>query len=159
MLKVNTKDMEEVSWVSPKAKFGSAEKQVSQALGRVPSSSDLKKRHPFDVTIARIASGKALCPYHSHSAQWEFYHVISGEGLARHMEGMTRIESGDAFLFEPEQAHQIINNSTGDLVLYIVADNPIGESAYYPDSEKWLVRSPQIQYISSKALDYCDGEE
>ena len=71
-----------------------------------------------------------------HSAQWEFYHVISGRGIARHKDGQTSIEPGDAFLFKPGEPHQIINDGTEDLVLYVVADNPVGESCQYPASVK-----------------------
>ena len=81
MRKVNTKEMAEFSWTSPKGKFSGAGKEVSEALGRDPSSTDLRKRHPFDVEILRIPPGKIPYPYHSHSAQWEYYHVISGRGI------------------------------------------------------------------------------
>lgn len=151
--------MPEEVWSSPKGKYSSAGKEVSEALGRKPVSTDIRERHPFDVEICRIPAGKTACPYHSHSAQWEFYHVISGQGLVRHGEGTTAIEPGDAFIFEPGQPHQIINESSEDLLLYIVADNPIGESCYYPDSQKWLVRSPERRLIRSEALDYCLDEE
>jgi uncharacterized cupin superfamily protein len=117
------------------------------------------KRHPFDVEICRIAAGKSACPYHSHSAQWEFYHVISGTGVVRHKDGSTPVEAGDAFLFEPGSPHQITSDASGDLVLYVVADNPIGETCHYPDSRKWLVRSPERALIRSEPLDYHDGEE
>lgn len=162
MLKVNTKNMAELAWSSPKGKYCGAGKQVSEALGRKPFSSDLKEGHPFDVEICRIAPGKIPYPYHSHSAQWEFYQVISGQGLARHKDGTTAIEAGDAFLFEPGQPHQLSNPASEsglDLVLYVVADNPIGESCHFPDSQKWLVRSPERRLIRSGALDYYDGEE
>ncbi len=159
MLKVNTNSLEEVAWFSPKEKFGEYGKFVSEALGREPASTDLMKRHPFDVEIARIPPGKALCPYHSHSAQWEFYHVISGRGAVRHQDGTTAIESGDAFLFKPGEPHQLINDGTDDLVFYIVADNPMGESCHYPDSGKWAVRSPERRVIRSEPIDYFDGEE
>ena len=159
MLKVNTNSMVELSWSSPKGKFAGAGKEVSEALGRKPLSTDLKERHPFDVEILRIPPGKSPYPYHSHSAQWEFYHVISGKGFARHKDGMTPIEPGDAFIFEPGQPHQLTNDGLEDLVLYVVADNPIGESCHYPDSKKWIVRSPERRLIRSEALDYYDGEE
>ncbi len=159
MLKVNTKDIAEESWSSPKGKFAGAGKGISEALGRKPRSTDLKERHPFDVEICRIPPGKSAYPYHSHSAQWEFYHVISGRGAVRHEDGTTPIEPGDAFLFEPGQPHQLTNDGSQDLVLYVVADNPMGESCHYPDSRKWLVRSPQGRLIRSDALDYYDGEE
>lgn len=134
-------------------------KGVSEALGRKPQSTDLIERHPFDVEICRIPPGKRPYPYHSHSAQWEFYHVISGTGVVRHHDGTTAIEPGDAFLFKPGEPHQIINNGAEDLILYVVADNPLGESCHYPDSGKWLVRSPARQVIRSPALEYYDGEE
>jgi uncharacterized cupin superfamily protein len=159
MKKVNTHTLEEFAWSSPKGKFAAAGKEVSAALGRKPMSTDLRERHPFDVEIARIPPGKAPCPYHSHSAQWEFYHVISGSGAVRHQDGTTRIEPGDAFIFEPDQPHQITNDGTEDLLVYIVADNPMGESCHYPDSNKWLVRSPDRRLIRSESLDYLDGEE
>jgi uncharacterized cupin superfamily protein len=53
----------------------------------------------------------------------------------------------------------LINDSAADLVLYVVADNPIGESCHYHDTHKWLVRSPERRVIRSEALDYYDGEE
>jgi uncharacterized cupin superfamily protein len=159
MLKVNTKKIAEVTWASPKGKFAGAGKQVSEELGRKPQSMDLNERHPFDVEICRIPPGKTHCPYHSHSAQWEFYHVISGNGAVRHKDGTTPIEAGDAFIFKPGEPHQLINDSLADLVLYVVADNPIGESCYYPDSQKWIVYSPERRLIRSDALKYYDGEE
>ncbi len=140
MRKVNTNNMEELVWSSPKGKFVGAGKQVSEALGRKPLSTDLMERHPFDVEICRIPPGKAAYPYHTHSAQWEFYHIISGHGIARHKDGKTSIEPGDAFIFGPNEPHQLINEGDQDLVMYVVADNPISESAYYPDSKKRVVR-------------------
>jgi len=159
MHKVNTAQIVEVTWSSPKGKFIGAGKEVSEELGRKPESTDLNERHPFDVEICRIPPGKTPYPYGSHSAQWEFYHVISGSGVVRHKDGTTPIESGDAFIFKPGEPHQIINNSTQNLILYVVADNPIGDSAYFPDSNKWLVYSPERRVIRSDALDYYDGEE
>lgn len=159
MLKINTNELREETWSSPKGKFAGAGKQVSEALGRKPQSTDLNERHPFDVEIARIAPGQTPYPYHLHSAQWEFYHVISGAGFVRHAEGTTPIAPGDAFLFKPGEPHQLSNDGTVDLIVYVVADNPIGESYYYPDSGKWGVRVPERRLLRSEALDYYDGEE
>jgi len=151
--------MADETWASPKGKFVGAGKEVSEALGRKPQSTDLNERHPFDVEICRVPPGKTPYPYHSHSAQWEFYHVIAGKGLVRHADGTTRIEAGDAFIFKPGEPHQLMNDGSEDLVLYVVADNPIGESVYYPDSKKWGVRSPERRIMRSEGLDYYDGEE
>jgi uncharacterized cupin superfamily protein len=152
--------MAEVTWSSPKGKFVGAGKEISEELGRKPESTDLMVRHPFDVEICRIPAGKTPCPYHSHSAQWEFYHVISGKGIVRHKDGTTAIEAGDAFIFQPGEPHQITNDGTHDLILYVVADNPICETCFYPDSNKWSVPFPRRKLIrSDTALDYYDGEE
>ena len=159
MRKVNVRNMPEDSWSSPKGKYAGADKEISIALGRKHTSTDLRERHPFDVEILRIPAGKMPFPYHSHSAQWEFYHVISGTGAVRDEEGMTPIEEGDAFIFGPDQAHQIINDGKTDLVVYIVADNPIGESNHFPDSGKYIVRSPERRVLADKPAEYYDGEE
>jgi uncharacterized cupin superfamily protein len=159
MRKINTNELAEETWSSPKGKFAGASRSVSEALGRKPQSLNLNERHPFDVEILRILPGQIPYPYHSHSAQWEFYHVISGRGQVRHAEGITAIAAGDAFVFKPGEPHQLINDSEGDLVIYVVADNPIGESAYYPDSKKWSVHSPESRIIRGEPLEYYDGEE
>jgi uncharacterized cupin superfamily protein len=159
MKKINTNEMEASDYSSPKGKFAQRYKGVSIALGRQEKSMDLRERHPFDVEIEVIPPGKINSPYHSHSAQWEFYHIISGKGKVRHKDGMTDIGAGDAFIFPPDEPHQIINDSTEDLTMYVIADNPVGESCYYPDSGKWLVKSPESKLIRSEAVDYYDGEE
>lgn len=107
MRKVNTNQMSEQTWSSPKGKFAAAGKDVSEELGRKPQSTDLRERHPFDVEICRVPPGKSHYPFHSHSAQWEFYHVISGRGKVRHKDGTTAIEPGDAFIFPPDEPHQL----------------------------------------------------
>jgi hypothetical protein len=44
----------------------------------------------------------------------------------------------------------------------VIADNPIGESAYIPDSGKWKVNkssSADRVVIKGKEIDWFDGEE
>jgi len=159
MQKINTHSLAEESWTSPKGKFTGASKTISEALGRKPLSTDLLERHPFDVEILRIAPGQTPYPYHSHSAQWEFYHIISGTGRVRHEGGTMPVAAGDAMIFKPGEPHQFTNDSTADLLIYVVADNPLGESCHYPDSGKWLIRSPERRLLRSEPLDYYDGEE
>ncbi len=159
MRKVNTNAMSEETWSSPKKKFAGAAKAISEELGRDRHSTDLLKRHPFDVEICRVMTGQTPYPYHAHSAQWEFYHVLSGRGVVRHQDGTTDIAPGDAFLFRPNEPHQITNTGPVDLLLYVVADNPFGEVCFYPDSGKWGVPIPERRLVRSGALEYYDGEE
>jgi hypothetical protein len=50
--KVNTTKMAELTWSSPKGKFSGAGREISEALGRKPESTDLNERHPFDVELS-----------------------------------------------------------------------------------------------------------
>lgn len=159
MKKVNTNEVEPLTWASPKGKFAGSGVQISEALGRKRDSTDVMERHPFDVEILRVPAGKAPYPYHSHSAQWEFYHVISGSGSLRHGGGTTPVVAGDACIFKPGEPHQFVNEGSEELVIYVIADNPIGESTYYPDSNKWGVQVPERRKMRGDSLDYFDGEE
>lgn len=161
MRKVNLRDIEEQERQSSKGKFGRASKNISIALGREPESLDLTKRHPFDLALVRISKGKSLCPYHSHSAESELYLVISGRGSIRDKDGTTEVRAGDAFFFGPGEAHQLTNAGDEDFVYYVMADNPRGDSCYYPDSGKWAVATEGSDEIivKGKETDYFDGEE
>src|SRR5437773_7834721 len=123
MRKINVKDVPEQERKSPKGKFGRFMKNISVALGREPESLDLSKRHPFDLTLVRIPKGKFLCPYHAHAAESELYIVVSGRGGVCDKVGTIEVGQGDAFLFQPGEAHQRWNASDEDLVYYVIADN------------------------------------
>jgi uncharacterized cupin superfamily protein len=162
MRKVNINEIKEEPWQSPGGKYAACFKGISIALGRDPDSLDLAKRHPFDLEWTRVPPGKHIFPYHAHSAAWELYLVVSGKGSVRDKDGKTEVGAGDAFIFGPDEAHQISNTGKEDLIYYVIADNPIGESAYYPDSGKWKVNRTSAAdrvVIKSHETDYFDGEE
>ena len=166
MRKVNLKDVPEEERKSPKGKFHRFARNVSVALGREPESIDLSKRHPFDLALVRIPKGKSLCPYHLHSAESELYLVVSGRGSIRDKDGSTIATAGDAFFFQPGEAHQVTNAGDEDFVYYVIADNPRsggkgGDSCYYPDSGKWAVIKEGMADVIIKGIetDYFDGEE
>ena len=162
MKKINVNEIKEDPWQSPKGKYVVAFTGISEALGRDPTSLDLAKRWPFDLELSRMPPGKSNFPFHAHSAQWEMYLVVSGKGSVRDKNGNTDVVAGDAFIFGPNEPHQITNSGDVDLVYYVIADNPLGESGYYPDSKKWKVnRTSQADRVVIKGLetDYFDGEE
>src|SRR6476646_3860063 len=166
MRKINLKDVPEQEKKSPKGKFGRITKNISVALGREPESLDLSKRHPFDLALVRIPKGKFLCPYHAHAAESELYLVVSGRGSVRDKDGTTEVGPGDAFFFQPGEAHQLWNAGDEDFVYYVIADNPrsggaTGDSCYYPDSGKWAVTTDGREEVVVKGTetDYFDGEE
>src|SRR5436189_4557540 len=166
MRKVKVKDVPEQERKSPKDKFHKFVKNISIALGREPESLDLGKRHPFDLALVRIPKGKSYCPYHAHSAESELYLVVSGRGSIRDKNGATEVGPGDAFFFQPGEAHQLTNAGDEDFVYYVIADNPrsggtTGDSCYYPDSGKWAVTTDAHEEVVVKGseTDYFDGEE
>ena len=162
MEKINVNDIKEEAWQSPGGKYAVSFKGISEGLGREPASLDLSKRHPFDLEWNRVPAGKINFPYHAHSAQWELYLIVSGEGIVRYKDGTTKVVSGDAVIFGPNEPHQLTNSGEQDLVYYVIADNPIGESSYYPDSGKWKVTKSSAAdrpVIKGQETDYFDGEE
>ena len=90
------------------------------------------------------------------------YLIVSGSGSVRDKDGTTTVVAGDAFIFGPDEPHQITNTGDVDLIYYVIADNPIGESAYYPDSGKWKVNkssSSDRVVLKGNETDYFHGEE
>src|SRR5438445_619270 len=59
MRKINTNELVEETWSSPKGKFAGAGKEGSEACVRKPQATDPSERHPFEGEIARLRPGKA----------------------------------------------------------------------------------------------------
>ena len=161
MQKVNLSDILVGERRSPGGKYHARFQEISVALGRDKNSLDLDKRHPFDLMLAHIPPGASFCPYHAEGAQWELYLVVSGRGEVRHAGGITDVTAGDTFLFKPGEAHQLSNRGAEDFSYYVIADNPIGDSCYYPDSGKYAVRKEgnETVVVRGTETDYFDGEE
>ncbi|MEO7724161.1 MAG: cupin domain-containing protein [Chthoniobacterales bacterium] len=161
MRKMNLNNIAEEERSSPKGKFHKYVKDISIALGREKESLDLTKRHPFDLAQVRIPKGKSYCPYHGHSAETELYLVVSGRGIVRDHRGTTEVSAGDAFFFAPGEAHQLSASAEEDFDYYVIADNPRGDSCYYPDSGKWVAFQEGGGDVIAKGaeVDYYDGEE
>jgi uncharacterized cupin superfamily protein len=88
--------------------------------------------------------------------------VVSGKATVRHKDGRTDVVAGDAFIFGPDEAHQLINSGQEDFIYYVAADNPIGESSYIPESGKWKVNKSSAAdrvVIKGEEIDWFDGEE
>ena len=112
-------------------------------------------------TVHKLPKGKSYCPYHGHGAETELYLVVAGRGRVRDNDGMTEVSTGDAFIFAPGQAHQLFAADDEDFVYYVIADNPRGDTCYYPDSGKWVVIKEDAEEAIAKGTetDYYEGEE
>jgi hypothetical protein len=83
------------------------------------------------------------------------------QGSVRDKDGSTIVTEGDAFFFGPGEAHQLANAGEEDFVYYIIADNPRGDSCYYPDSGKFAVMKEGNDevIVNGNETDYFEGEE
>lgn len=159
MKTTNLNDLPEEERKSPKGKYQSFCKSVSVALGAPKHTGEPGEPHPFDLQIRRLPPGKSVCPYHSHTTQWELFVVMSGTATVRRNGETHQVGPGDAFVHPPGTAHQITNSSaTDDLVIQIIADNPPMDLCHYPDSGKYGTR-PLAKWFRLQEVDYFDGEE
>jgi uncharacterized cupin superfamily protein len=156
---VHLDDIAWEDWSSPGGKFHGSGRQVSLALSAVPDAHLNNGGHPFDLEHGRLRPGKAGCPFHSHSSQWELFVITRGEGTVRHGDARTVVRAGDAVMHPPgPEAHQLINTGAGDLEYFLFADNPAVDVWHYPDSAKWGYR-PHGGIFRKVPTDYNDGEE
>ena len=157
MKKTNIAQLKWEHWKSPKGKFQQSYKNISGAIGDVRNGWP-KKGHPFNLELVEVPPGKAACPFHRHSAQWELFVIISGTGTVRVDIKRFKVKAGDAFMHPPGEAHQISNTGKQPLVFYLLADNPPLDVWHYPDSKKWGHSSPR-KFFRLAEVDYFDGEE
>jgi len=143
---------------SPGGRFHSFFRNVSLALGGQRNVGASGGGHPFDFQVRRLPPGAAVCPFHSHLAQWELFLIRRGSGTVRIPGGSHPVEPGHVFVHPPGEPHQLINSGPTDLEVFIFADNPALDACYYPDSDKWFLRPPGKIFRMVPA-DYLDGEE
>lgn len=155
---VSIDSIQEETRLSPKGRFGSHVRDISLALGGTRDVGTWGGGHPFDLQLRRVPPGRAVCPRHAHAAQWELFFVLGGAARVRSGDEQHDVGPGHAFLQPPGTAHQILNTGAGDLLFYVLADNPPTDSCYYPDSDKWMIRTPR-KCFRMQEVDYFDGEE
>lgn len=158
MNKINLNQVRMEESISPKGRFRLSSQDISGAmLGKIDPSS--LATHPFEVELVRLPPGAVNHPYHSHSAQWELYLITEGRGQMRSSNGLTEVRESDCFMLPPNEPHQLINTGASELVYYVIANNPVSDACYYPDSDKWFLPGQTKPVRVKTSLDYYDGEE
>lgn len=158
MNKINISAVPVEETKSPKGKFHASWQDIAKALATNNGGKTQLAGAPFEVELVRVPPRAANFPLHSHTAQWEFYLIVSGRGKMRTPAGTSEISEGDCIMHPPGEAHQIINSGATDLVYYVVADNPPSDNCHYPDSNKWHVKGAGKTFRLT-AANYYDGEE
>ncbi|MDB2499726.1 MAG: cupin domain-containing protein [Opitutales bacterium] len=109
--------------------------------------------------MTKLPPGKKNYPYHNHACAWEYCIFISGTGKFRDENNdWHEVKAGDHVQCANGQAHQIMSDSEGDLIFYVISNNTEVEIAEYPDTGKILILPQRKLGIMSEA-DYYDGEE
>jgi uncharacterized cupin superfamily protein len=154
-------NVEAVPWTegkSPSGKFHRFRKELSVKLGAKRGEMPSGGGHPFEVELVKVPPGAINWPLHSHTIEHEFYLILSGVGRVRTQEGEFEVKAGDAFVNQPGEPHNLSNPGPADLIYYVIADNQIADSCYYPDSQKWTNNDIDRSFRAVE-VDYYDGEE
>ncbi len=158
MIKINLTGIPIEDGRSPRGRFRRLSQDISGALAGLNGLGKRGLVQPFEIELVRLPAGAVNWPYHSHSAQWELYLILSGRGVVRTPEGFAHIREGDCLLHPPGEPHQITNRGAVDLVYYVIADNPASDVCHYPDTNKWSLPG-QPNPVRVRPSDYYDGEE
>jgi uncharacterized cupin superfamily protein len=110
-----------------------------------------------------VPPGKRSCPFHSHRAEEEMFFIVRGEGTLRYGNETRRIRAGDVICCPtggPETAHQIVNDSAGELAYLSISTMYPAELCEYPDSGKIGAFGGGVRHMTrtGDALDYWVGE-
>jgi uncharacterized cupin superfamily protein len=158
MHRINLADISSEESASPKGRFRRVRLNIAAALAAKRNGTVAADQCPFEVELVRVPPRAANWPYHAHSAQWEFYLIISGRGQVRTPQGQFDVREGDCVLHPPGEAHHLTNTGAADLMYYVIADNPPCDACHYPDSGKWMLPQ-QSKPVRLQPVNYYDGEE
>lgn len=144
---------------SPKGVYELTRQHISLALGGLKDVGEWGGGHPFDVERVTLPAGKKNFPLHAHAAQTEYYIILSGTGRALDGSGQPHpLRAGDHLICRPGEAHQIINDSGGDLEYLVIADHHRSDVTTYPGTGKRMIK-PEYRVIRLADADYYEGEE
>lgn len=110
-----------------------------------------------------VPPGMRSCPFHSHRGEEEMFFIVKGRGTLRFGSETRPVRAGDVICCPtggPETAHQIINDSDGELAYLSISTRLPVEVCEYPDSHKIGVYAGELRHMSgtAAAVDYWLGE-
>jgi uncharacterized cupin superfamily protein len=114
-----------------------------------------------------VPPGKISCPFHSHRGEEEMFFIVKGTGTLRYGNETRKVRAGDFICCPtggPDTAHQLINDSDGELGYISVSTMMAAEVCEYPDSGKVAAfggtGAGRLRHIteSGALVDYWKGE-
>lgn len=142
-------------------RFGGSHKRLGKATGSAG----------IGCSLFEVPPGRALCPFHYHTANEESIFVLEGEGTMRIGDDEVAIRAGDYITFPvgPDHAHQL--NNTGETPIRYLCFSTLlpTEVVGYPDSDKIAAvgyppdgsETPWVAkwFPADAAVDYFHGED
>jgi uncharacterized cupin superfamily protein/glyoxylase-like metal-dependent hydrolase (beta-lactamase superfamily II) len=111
--------------------------------------------------FATLEPGALLCPMHAHALEEEVFVVWEGSPTIRTPRGEFQCRRGDVISFPAGDTgmHQLCNKSDAPCTVFLLGNAEPNEVAFYPDSNKVLVRGRGRLIVRAEPrLDYYDGE-
>ena len=96
----------------------------------------------LNVNLDVVPPGATSTKYHIHTAQEEFFFILSGSGVVRTPDGELPVSAG-AFMAKPagfENAHTFRNTGDAPLEILDIATVEETDVAYYPDDDVYFLR-------------------
>lgn len=121
--------------------------------------------------VTRVPPGRAAFPFHHHYANEEHFFVLSGTGVLRCGDEVHPVRPNDYIVNLPggaDQAHQLVNTGSEDLVYLALSTRMVPEVVGYPDTGKTGVRAQSLEGETARFLlrdedrnkvDYWQGED
>jgi len=136
---------------------GSRFESRSVRIGALLGAKDLG--YSYDV----VPPGKRSCPFHSHRGEEEMFFILRGTGTLRYGDETRKVRAGDVICCPvggPETAHQLVNDSDGELAYLSVSTMMPAEICEYPDSGKIGAFGGELRHMSraGDAVDYWVDE-
>ena len=96
MKKINLNKMPWTNRRSPKGKYRIAYRNVAAEFRSGNNHGPrFRDKPPFEFAVVRVRPGAANFPFHSHAAEWEFYQIVSGNGVMRAGKKRFKVAAGD----------------------------------------------------------------
>ncbi len=91
----------------------------------------------FGVNLTRLAPNAISALRHAHTKQDEFVYILEGCPTLKTDQGNTQLSAGMCAGFKAGtgDAHQLVNETTEDVVYLEVGDRTPGDAASYPDDD------------------------
>jgi len=103
--KINLDQMPWKERVSPKGRFHIRYRNVAREFRSAKTGPRFPGEPPFEFAVLCIRPGAANFPFHSHAAEWEFYHIVSGTGVMRAGKKRVKVKPGDCLMCPPGEPH------------------------------------------------------